>query len=62
MRKTTMPQGLKTNGSPVITCSSEPISRRLSNGMILTAFSELAEQDLNPLSVIDALEREWRNK
>jgi hypothetical protein len=33
--------------------------RHLPNGMILTAVSEPARQAMDPLLIVDALEREW---
>lgn len=55
-----MPQGMKAAGKPVITCTSQPVSRRLANGDILTAYSEPARQSEDPMLVVDELEKQWR--
>lgn len=59
MKKSKVPQGKSSKGR-VLVAACEPISRRLANGDILTAYSEPARQSEDPMLVVDELEKQWR--
>lgn len=56
MKKSKVPRGK----GRVLVCACQPISRRLRNGDILTAYSEPARLAEDPMLVVDELERQWK--
>lgn len=60
VKKTKDQQG-RPKGERLIVVGSEPMRRRLPNGMILTAVNLIAQAEFDPMIVVDELERQWRS-
>jgi hypothetical protein len=56
----TKAKGRPAKGERLIVAGSEPMRRRLPNGMILTAVNLAAQAEFDPMLAVDELERQWR--
>jgi len=60
MKKTNAQQGKPAKGERLLYAGSEPMHRKLPNGMILTAVNLVAQAEFDPMIAVDELERAWR--
>ena len=56
----TKAKGRPAKGERLIVAGSEPMHRRLPNGMILIAVNLAAQAEFDPMLAVDELERQWR--